>query len=137
MMESKKVLMIPCSGIGKPIGSVGRDATYEIIENLRPGDADTICLASLTLGEDEVKRKVTSNYCITLDGCPMECAKKNVEALGKKPDKSYRIIDFFKDNPGKKPSGIVDIGEGGRELSKSIADAIVKDVDDLLGSEVK
>ena len=131
-MKDKKVLIIPCSGIGKSLGSVGRDATYEVIENLKPGKADTVCLASLTLGDEEAKQKVTSNYCISLDGCPKECAKKNIEALGKEPEKSYRTIDFFKDNPGKKPQGIVDIGEGGRALSKSIAKVISEDVDDLL-----
>jgi len=136
-MKSKKVLVIPCSGIGKSIGSVARDATYEIIENLRPHCADTICLASLTLGEESAKQKVLSSYCITLDGCPKECAKKNVEALDREPDRSYRIIDFFKENPGKRPSGIIDIGKSGRELSKSIADAVTKDVDDLLANEVK
>jgi hypothetical protein len=131
-MKDKKVLIIPCSGIGKSLGSVGRDATYEVIENLKPGKADTVCLALLTLGDEEAKQKVTSNYCISLDGCPKKCAKKNIEALGKEPEKSYRTIDFFKDNPGKKPQGIVDIGEGGRALSKSIAKVISEDVDDLL-----
>lgn len=136
-MSDKKVLIIPCSGIGKSLGSVGRDVTYEVIENLSPDKTDTICLALLTMGDDEAKHKVSSNYCIALDGCPKECAKKNIESLGKKPERSYKIIDFFKDNPGAKPSGIVDIGEGGRKLSKSIAKTLAKDVDDILESEAR
>ena len=131
-MSDKKVLIIPCSGIGKSLGSVGRDVTYEVIENIKSDKTDTVCLAMLTMGDEEAKKKITSNYCISLDGCPKECAKENIEALGKEPEKSYRIIDFFKNNPGKKPQGIVDIGEGGRALSKSIAKVISEDVDDLL-----
>jgi uncharacterized metal-binding protein len=131
-MNDKKVLIIPCSGIGKPIGTVSRETTYEIVENLRKGKAETVCLALLTSQDKEAINKVKNNYCITLDGCARHCAKKNTEECGKVPDKSYMILKFAAANPDKKPQGLIDIGDSGKALVDTISDTIAKDVDNLL-----
>jgi uncharacterized metal-binding protein len=131
-MNDKKVLIIPCGGIGKPIGTVSRETTYEIVENLRKGKAETICLALLTSQDKETIDRVKNNYCITLDGCAKHCAKKNTENAGKIPDKSYMILKFAASNPDKKPQGLIDIGDSGRALVGTIAGEISKDVDSLL-----
>jgi uncharacterized metal-binding protein len=130
--NDKKVLIIPCSGIGKSIGTVSRETTYEIIENLSKGKAETVCLALLTSQDKETMDKVKNNYVITLDGCAKHCAKKNTEQCGKIPDKNYMILKFAAANPDKKPQGIIDIGKSGKALVETIADTIVKDVDSLL-----
>lgn len=132
MTNDKKVLIIPCSGIGKPIGTVSRETTYEIIENLSKGKAETVCLALLTSQDKETMDKVKNNYVITLDGCAKHCAKKNTEQCGKIPDKSYMTLKFAAVNPDKKPQGIIDIGKSGNALVETIADTIVKDVNSLL-----
>jgi len=130
--SNKKVLIIPCSGIGKPIGTVSRETTYEVIENLSKGKAETVCLALLTSQDKETMDKVKNNYVITLDGCAKHCAKKNTEQCGKIPDKNYMILKFAAANPDKKPQGIIDIGKSGNALVETIADTIAKDVDSLL-----
>ena len=132
MASDKKVLVIPCSGIGKPIGTVSREATYEIVENLAKGKAETVCLALLTSQDKETIDKVKNNYIITLDGCARHCAKKNTEQCGKIPDKSYMILKFAAANPDKKPQGLIDIGDGGQALVDTISDTIEKDVGSLL-----
>ena len=132
MASDKKVLVIPCSGIGKPIGTVSRETTYEIIEKLAKGKAETVCLALLTLQDKETMDKVKKNYIITLDGCARHCAKKNTEECGKIPDKSYMILKFAAANPDKKPQGLIDIGDGGKALVDTISDTIIKDIDNLL-----
>jgi uncharacterized metal-binding protein len=130
--NDKKVLIIPCSGIGKPIGTVSRETTYEIIENLTKGKAETVCLALLTSQDKKTMEKVKNNYVITLDGCAKHCAKKNIEQCGKIPDKNYMILKFAAANPGKKPQGIIDIGMSGKALVETIADIVVKDVNSML-----
>jgi uncharacterized metal-binding protein len=130
--NDKKVLIIPCSGIGKPIGTVSRETTYEIIENLSKGKAGTVCLALLTSQDKETVDKVNNNYVITLDGCAKHCAKKNTEECGKIPDKSYMILKFAAANPDMKPQGIVDIGEGGKALVNTISGTITKDINSML-----
>ncbi len=77
MSSDKKVIVIPCSGIGKPIGTVSRETTYEVIENLAKDKAETVCLALLTSRDEETIEKVKNNYVITLDGCAQAlCSKK-------------------------------------------------------------
>ena len=135
-MAGKKVVVIPCSGIGKPIGTVSRETAYEVIR-LRPDVAETACLAALTSGDEETVRKVNDNYVITLDGCAKHCALKNTQACGKIPDKSYMILKFAAENKDMKPEGMVDIGEGGRELVKTISEKIVIDIDEIKQNEDK
>jgi uncharacterized metal-binding protein len=130
--SDKKVLVIPCSGIGKPIGTVSRETTYEVIENLAKSKAETVCLPLLTSQDKETMDKVKNNYVITLDGCAHHCAKKNTEQCGKIPDKSYMILKFAAANPDMKPQGLIDIGDGGKALVDKISDTIVKDIDSLL-----
>ncbi len=47
----QKVLIVPCSGIGKPTGTVSREAAYAVTEDLRPGQSQLIPLALLVLGD--------------------------------------------------------------------------------------
>ena len=44
------IAIVPCSGIGKPLGSVTREATYELCEHLRPHDTQLVALSKLVLG---------------------------------------------------------------------------------------
>jgi uncharacterized metal-binding protein len=135
-MTGKKVVVIPCSGIGKPIGTVSRETVYEVMK-LRPDVAETACLALLTSGDEETIKKVNDNYCITLDGCAKHCAQKNTEACGKVPDKSYMVLKVAAQNPDKKPEGIVGIGKGGQELVKTISEKIVSDIAEIKQNEEK
>ncbi|MHB8281012.1 MAG: putative zinc-binding protein [Candidatus Humimicrobiaceae bacterium] len=135
-MKDKKFIIIPCSGIGKPIGTAARETTYEIIKQ-KPDVAETACLALLTSGDAETIKRVNENYCITLDGCAKHCAQKNTQACGKVPDKSYMILKFAAENRDMKPEGMVDIGEGGRSLVKTISKKIMSDMDEILQNEKK
>ena len=133
-MTGKKVVIIPCSGIGKPIGTVSRENAYEVMR-LKPDTAETVCLAALTSGDEETIKKIKDNYVITLDGCAKHCAQKNTQAYGKEPDRNYMILKFAAQNPDKKPEGTIDIGKGGHELVKTISEKIVNDIDELKQNE--
>jgi uncharacterized metal-binding protein len=135
-MKDKKFIIIPCSGIGKPIGTVSRETAYEIIKQ-KPDLAETVCLAQLTLGDKEAIKKINDNYCITLDGCAKHCAQKNTEACGKIPEKSYMILKFAAENKEMKPEGVIDIGKNGRALVKTISKKIIGDMDEILENEKK
>ena len=51
--DKKKVVIVPCSGIGKTYGAVSREAAYDITEDLRPEQTRLIPLALLVLGDQE------------------------------------------------------------------------------------
>ena len=132
MGEKKRVIIIPCSGIGKAIASVGREAAYEVIENLRPGVTDTVCLSLLVMGDERAQNEVRKNPVITIDGCPKDCARKNVELSGGKGTVHLRAIDVLKDHKDLKPKSVIDIGEEGKKLAQILSKEVVKKVDELL-----
>ena len=125
------IFIIPCSGIGKAFGTISREATYYVVEDLRKGDTDTLCLSLLVIGDEEIRGLVKSYRCISVDGCPMECAKKNLEFSDAKLDASFRVIDLIKENRNLKPKSITNLDEAGQKLAKILADKIVLKVDEL------
>jgi uncharacterized metal-binding protein len=131
-MAEKKVYVIPCSGIGKASASVGRNATYRVVEDLLPEKAETLCLALLTLEDKEAQEKVRDNYVVAIDGCAKDCTRKNVEAAGKTPDIAHRVQDYLKKHKDLKPEAVLDIGEGGRQLVEVMSDELAAEIEELL-----
>jgi len=128
----KKVVVISCSGIGKALGSIGRDATYEVVDNLRKGVTETICLALIVSGDEEALRLVRDNRCITVDGCPLQCAEKNVRLAGGDVAASFRVVDALKENRKLKPKTVTFLDRDGQQLSVILARDIAKKVDELV-----
>ncbi len=131
----KKIVVIPCSGIGKAYGEIGRQAVYELIEDLRPGDVTTTCLARLMIDDPEAKALIHDNPVITVDGCAKDCARKNVAFTGKKVDKAFRVIEVFKENRDLKPQGILNLGEDGFKLVHILARRLDEEITGLMRKE--
>jgi uncharacterized metal-binding protein len=128
--KRSKYIIIPCSGIGKALGTITRRATYIVTEELLPNDTDSICLPLLTIEDEETVRKIRENPCITLDGCVAQCAKKNVEHHQGKLKGGIKILDVIKENPKLKPGTVLDIGPDGEKLARKAAEKIVKIIGD-------
>ena len=128
----KKVIVIPCSGIGKALGSVSREATYEVVESLRKGVTETTCLALITSGDTETLQLVKTNKCITVDGCPLQCAEKNVKLAGGELAASFRVVDTLKENRKLKPKSVTFLDRDGQELASLLARQVAEKVDELL-----
>ncbi len=132
---SKKLVVLPCSGIGKAFGEIGRQAVYELVEDLRLQEATTTCLARLVIDDPEAKAVVNDHVVITIDGCTQDCARKCVESTGKKVDSSLRVIEAFKKNRGIKPAGILELGKPGFKLAHDVAQRLSEEVDCLMRKE--
>ncbi|MGB9024316.1 MAG: putative zinc-binding protein [Candidatus Bathyarchaeia archaeon] len=130
--KRKKVVVVPCSGIGKALGSVGREATYEVVENLRKGVTDTTCLALIVRGDEETLQLVKNNRCIAVDGCPLQCAAKNVELAGGDLAASFRVVDTLRENRKLKPKSVTFLDHDGQELANLLAEQVAEKVDELL-----
>ncbi len=135
--KHKKVVVLPCSGIGKVFGALARETTYELIERVRPDTAVTTCLPLLVIKDPDAVKLVTENPVITIDGCPKDCAKKSVEALGKEPDKTYEAIKFYTAHKDLKPEGVAEVKETGRKLAAVAAEEVAEEVDNLAAGEEK
>jgi len=131
MTESKRVMIVPCSGIGKAYGSVGREAMYALLEDLCPDTTDTVCLSLLTLGDAEAQAQVRDQPTITIDGCPSACAKVNVEAAGGKPMAEFRVYDVYRAHRELKVRSVSELGDAGREMARILAEEIAAKVDEV------
>jgi uncharacterized metal-binding protein len=128
----KPILILPCSGIGKPFGSIARDATFRVCDELRPGKADTLCLSLLVMGDEEARKQVASSQCIVVDGCPMACSRNNVERSGGNIVVEFKVMDLLRENRGLKPRDVTFLDEDGEKLSKILADKMAAKVDELM-----
>ena len=135
--KHKKVVVLPCSGIGKVFGALARETAYELVERVRPGVATTTCLPLLVINDPEAVAKVKENPVITIDGCPKECARKSVEAAGGRVAKAHEAIKFYKEHKDLKPEGVAEVNETGRKLAEIAARELAKEVDELAAEEEK
>jgi uncharacterized metal-binding protein len=131
----KKVVVLPCSGIGKAFGEIGRQAVYELVEDLRPDDVATTCLGRLMIDDPEAKALVQNKIVITIDGCTQDCARKTVESSGKRVDSALRVIEAIKKNRDLKPEGILELGEPGFKLAHILAQRLNEEIDCVMKKE--
>jgi uncharacterized metal-binding protein len=131
--SSEKILIIPCSGIGKAFGSISREAANIVTEKLRKDETGTVCLSLLVMGDEEAGEKVRNSKVITIDGCPTGCARKNVEASGGTPAVDLRVVDTYREHHEEKPVAITELDEAGKKLAQILAEEIAAKVDEIRG----
>ena len=127
--QDNKVLIIPCSGIGKAFGSVAREAMYMVVEELRPEETETVCLSLLTLGDEEAKVRVRRHPVITIDGCTQACAEENVNGVGGRSAANFRVIDTYREHRELKVRSVLHLEEAGRKLAHILARKVASQVD--------
>jgi len=132
-VSKQKVFIIPCSGIGKSLGTVGRKATYKVVEELRPDQTTTTCLALLTIGDEETLKMIRENPCVSIDGCPSQCSKKNIEASKGRLVRSIMVTGVLRNHRGLKPEGVIKLNAEGEKLASLLADEVAKEVDKIEG----
>ncbi len=133
--DARKVLVIPCSGIGKAFGSIGREAMYVVTEEMRPEDTEMLCLSLLTLGDEQAMNLVRRHPVITIDGCPKACAEVNVKSAGGRSAANLKVVDTYREHPDLKVRAVLDLGEPGRKLAAFLAEKVVAEVDALKDKE--
>lgn len=132
MSVQKKVVIVPCSGIGKTYGTVSREAAYEIVEDLRPKDTRLVALSMLVLGDESTRAAVIGNQAITIDGCKLACASKMVKENGGKVAQEIAVLDVYRRYKQFKPQGIAELNEGGLHLAHALAEEVAISIDNLL-----
>ena len=131
----RKVVVLPCSGIGKVYGALARETAYELTERVRPEQTAMTCLPLLVIRDEQAMKLINNNQVITIDGCPKSCAFKSVEALGKNVSKAYEAIHFHQAHKDLKPEGVAELNETGRKLAAVAAEELAKDIDELAAKE--
>jgi hypothetical protein len=136
---TQKVVIVPCSGIGKSYGSVAREGAFVVTEDLRPDTTQLVPLSLLVLGDEQARADVSDARAITIDGCKLACATKMVAESGgtvthdpsAPPRVSLAVLDVYRRHRDLKPAGIAELNEGGQELAQALAEEVVALVDTL------
>jgi uncharacterized metal-binding protein len=131
----KRIVIVPCSGIGKTLGSVSREAAFEVIESLRPADTELVPLSLLVLGDEEARAAVATNHTITIDGCKLACATKMVQETGGAVARDFAVLDAYRRHRMFKPKGVAELNEGGQKLARALAEEVAGAVDSLAKEE--
>jgi uncharacterized metal-binding protein len=129
--KTRKVIVVPCSGIGKSYGTVSREAAYIVIEDLRPDDTVLVALSKLVLGDEDTRSVIEGNPAITIDGCKLACATKMVQESGGRIAHDYAVLDVYRRYKQFKPQGIAELNEGGEQLAQVLAEEIAQVVDEI------
>ena len=79
--EGNKRLIYPCSG-GSDVGEIADRAARKLSQK---GYGNMSCLAGIGARLSGFIESAKSAENITLDGCPVACARKNLEAIGLTP----------------------------------------------------
>jgi uncharacterized metal-binding protein len=136
--NTRKIAIVPCSGIGKSYGTVSREAAYEVTEDCRPDTTQLVALSLLVLGDEAARTTVAENQAVTIDGCKLACATKMVKESGGAVAQDFAVLDVFRRYRAFKPQGIAELNEGGQKLAHALAEEITAVVDELIaGGEGK
>jgi uncharacterized metal-binding protein len=128
-VKKQSVIVVPCSGIGKSLGTVTREAAYELCDDLRPGDTSLVALSKLVLGDADARERVRSNPVVTIDGCKQMCASKLVKQNGGMIVREIAVFDAFRNHKGLKPEGIAELNAAGKQLARVLAEEIAEQLD--------
>ena len=132
-MTEEKVYIIPCSGIGKIFGTIGRETAYIVVNELAKDKASLECLPLIVKGKKEVIESLKRNKIISIDGCPLKCSYNNVMEKVGKVDAQFMTTDIVKENRELKPEpSIIPAGENTKKLSRKLAEHVTKKVEELL-----
>jgi uncharacterized metal-binding protein len=126
-----KVLVIPCSGIGKVHGLISREAAYLATDEVAPEHTDVVCLALLVREDEETLARVRANPCITIDGCGKACAQKNVEIAGGQVASALQVAKFLAKHRGSQPGTGSELTEEGWTVCREIAEAVADEATHL------
>jgi len=130
MSESgRRVMIVPCSGIGKTYGTVSREAAYEVVEEMRPDETRLVALSLLVMGDSEARAAVAGGPAITIDGCKLACASKMVKESGGTVVREFDVLEVYRRHNDLKPQGIALLNEDGERLARVLAEEVAATVD--------
>ncbi len=129
--RKQKVVIVPCSGIGKTYGTVSREAAYNVTDDLRPDESQLVALSLLVLGDEAARAAVADNPAVTIDGCKLACATKMVKESGGMVAQDFAVLDVYRRYKQFKPQGIAELNQGGHQLAEALAQEIAAVIDSL------
>jgi hypothetical protein len=135
MTEHKRLVVVPCSGIGKTYGTISREAAYSLTEDLRPDETEVVALSLLVLGDEETRARLQAAPAITIDGCKLACASKMVAESGGQIAYQANALDTYRRNRGLRPKGVSHLNPDASQLTEALAQELADATDHVVAGE--
>jgi hypothetical protein len=132
-IPQKKVGLVACGGEEMAEGTISRDGTRLVLEELRPGETVTICLPLFLAGGEEERAFARFFPTIAVDGCEKLCAFRATEKYSGRPVESIVVAELIKEHGLPQPKGRRRLDEAGKEAMRLLAGEIASRVDEVLG----
>lgn len=113
-------LILACTGLDKPEGSVAREVAIRLAEE---AGAEIVCPVVLNRTPARYKTTLSENRLIVVDGCATKCASKLAATAKAKPVKKVLVSDVAKASSNTLAPELR-LGPVGLDLARMIADEI-------------
>jgi glycine cleavage system H protein len=114
-------LILACTGLDKPEGSVAREVAMRLAEE---AGAEIVCPVVLNRTPARYKKALAGNRLVVVDGCATRCAGKLAATAGAKPVRKIVVSEALKET-GRALAPELRLGPDALELARTIADQIV------------
>jgi glycine cleavage system H protein len=113
-------LVLACTGLDKPEGSVAREVAIRLAEE---AGAEIVCPVVLNRTPARYKKKLADTPLIVVDGCATQCAGKLAAAAKANVAGKVMVSEVLKGS-GEALAPDLRLGPDARELARTIADDI-------------
>ena len=131
-----KVAVLGCSGIGRLVSTIVRQAVY-LIEHDRPGQVVVVGSGPLTGDVPEVLESARKYPLVVIDGCRPRCASAIAQGKGLPVAGSVYVADVIAQHRlslmGEQRE---ELGEKGMALARAVADEALSKIDWLIADEM-
>lgn len=132
-MRRKRIAILPCTGIGQVVGTIARQAAYEVCEDLRPSDTCLVCLPALAKGVPEDIDMIHDCPVVVVEGCKERCATYALQLKGGTPSAVVFIPDILKGTELRvKREARRQLTQSEQQVADLVAEQTVSIVDQLL-----
>lgn len=136
-MDSEfKVAVLGCSGIGRLVSTIVRQALYMLQED-RPDNVILVSSGSLTGDVPEALETARKYPLIVIDGCRPRCASAIAAGKGLQPVATVWVAEVAAQAKmslaGENRKGL---GEKGMALARKLADETLKKIDLIIAEEM-
>lgn len=124
--------VISCSGEEMLGGTLTRMATRKVMEELRPGQAISLCLPLFIAGGEEERSFARDFPVISVDACEKNCAKKAIEKYSGQVRDFVILTDFLdREVIFSKTVSMKELTEEHYKMVDKIAEEICKKIDQI------
>lgn len=131
-MSDIKIGVVSCSGEECLGGTISRLATRKVLEDLRLGEAVTICLPLFIAGGEEERNFAKVYPTVAVDGCSKLCAMRATEKYSGKVNAVVKVDEIIgKERALDKVVSLKELPEDYAELVDKVAQEICKEMDKI------